>query len=391
MGSIARVTVEPPRIMPAPATAAPDRGIRIAVVNLTSGGMSGGYVKYLQAMVPLLRADRRIAQLELFMPMGLPAPDDGPVHRWSSSDWSSHAYLRSRLRALRPDVVFFPTARYVTSGGRPSVVMVRNMEPLRIPYGGNTMAESIRNLGRALAARSACRRATRVIAVSHHVRQFLLDRWRLPHDRVGVVYHGTDSAQHARRVPAGLPDDRPFVFAAGSIRPSRGLEDLIRAAPRLVARHPDLRIVIAGRSDDGRRRYETSLKRLASGLGVGDHLIWLGHVSKAELAWAFERCAAFVVTSRAEACPNLVLEAMSYGAPAVSTIQEPMPELFGEGALFYRPGDAEQLADRISTLAGSRGEAIARGRCAAERARFFTWRRAADETIQQLAAVAAAG
>ena len=65
-----------------------------------------------------------------------------------------------------------------------------------------------------------------------------------------------------------------------------------------------------------------------------------------------------------------------------------MPELFGDGALFYRPGDAEQLADRITTLAGSRGEAIARGKCAAERARGFTWRRAADETILQLADVA---
>ena len=34
------------------------------MLNLTSGGLSGGYRKYLQAMVPLLRADRRVDLLD---------------------------------------------------------------------------------------------------------------------------------------------------------------------------------------------------------------------------------------------------------------------------------------------------------------------------------------
>jgi hypothetical protein len=38
--------------------------VKIAIVNLTSGSLSGGYLKYLRALVPLLR-DETIAQLRL--------------------------------------------------------------------------------------------------------------------------------------------------------------------------------------------------------------------------------------------------------------------------------------------------------------------------------------
>src|SRR5205085_10635944 len=138
------------------------------------------------------------------------------------------------LARLAPDVVFFPTARLVDCGRVPTVVMVRNMEPLTVPFGGNSWRESLRNLVRARAARRACERATRVIAVSDFVRWFVTGRWGLPASRVGRVYHGVTPPDPASEmVPPSLRSVNRFVFTAGSIRPARGLEDLIRATPAL--------------------------------------------------------------------------------------------------------------------------------------------------------------
>src|SRR5262245_49473098 len=103
--------------------------MRLAVVNLTSGGLSGGYAKYLHRLIPMLRADPRVKGLSVFMPPGI-AWNDAPgvdIATWPRNDARGlYRRLRERVRALDPDVVFIPTARWLDFGGVPTVVMVRN-------------------------------------------------------------------------------------------------------------------------------------------------------------------------------------------------------------------------------------------------------------------------
>jgi glycosyltransferase involved in cell wall biosynthesis len=366
--------------------------VKVAIVNLTSGGLSGGYLKYLRALVPLLRQDARISRLDLFVPEGIVLDGCGPLHTWPARDGlASHRALRAQLDRLSPDVVFFPTARLLDCGDVPTMVMVRNMEPLTVPFGGNTWRESLRNIARARVARAACLRASRVIAVSRHVQQFVIGRWGLPQERVPVVYHGVDAdGGGATVMPAALEGVPRFVFTAGSIRPARGLEDLIRAAPSLLRGDAAMRIAIAGKADRSAGAYEARMRRLAAGLGVANAIVWAGQLAPAEMAWGYDHCAAFVVTSRAEACPNVALEAMSHGAPIVSTSQDPMPEFFAGTAAYYRPQDAAGLAARIAEIvAESADEADRRRENTRARAAAFPWTRTAAETVAQLAVAAA--
>lgn len=364
--------------------------MRVALVNLTSGGLSGGYAKYLDAILPLLRRDTRVAVLDVFVPPGvtLGARAAEATRSWPHNDaLSGYATLRTQLRQLAPDVVFFPTSRLVRCGMVPTVVMVRNMEPLTVPFGGNTWREGLKNLARARATRVACRQASRVIAVSRYVERFVTERWHLEPGRVGVVYHGIDSPAHGAAPVMPLPlGDRPrFVFTAGSIRPARGLEDLIRAMPILRRAEPGLTLAIAGGVDASGRRYEARMKRLAASLGVDRALVWAGHLSAPEMAWAFQHCAAFVVTSRAEACPNIALEAMSHGASIVSTEQEPMPEFFDSSALYYPPRDAGVLAARLESVLRTAPAVLEERRTQTRRrSETFTWARTAARTVDQL-------
>ena len=108
---------------------------RVAMVNRTGGGFSGGYRKYLAKLPPMLRAHSDVEDLMVLAPVhGLPtlgAAADG-VFGWDSSH-----ELRATLRGFRPDVLFVPTARYVSIPGVPTVCMVRNMEPLAVPFANN--------------------------------------------------------------------------------------------------------------------------------------------------------------------------------------------------------------------------------------------------------------
>ena len=358
--------------------------MKVAIVNLTSGGMSGGYRKYLRSLLPLLRRDPRIDRLEQFMPSGIEPPDSGPIHTWdASSGLEAVKQLRKQLVELRPDVVFFPTARRIECDGLPSVVMVRNMEPLTVPFGGNTWLESLRNLARARVARIACRRASRVIAVSNYVRDFLVDSWKIPAGRVGVVYHGIQAGVAGPR-PRVLEGRSPFLFTAGSIRPARGLEDLIRAMPAVLQERPQQNLVIAGGIEASGRPYAERMARLSRTLGVEKAVTWAGQLSPAEMAWAYDACDAFIVTSRAEACPNVALEAMSHCARIVSTRQNPMPEFFGDAAAYYSPRESRELASQLNAILAAPADVASRAMAGAARASKFTWERTADRTIREL-------
>ena len=340
--------------------------MRVAVVNLTGGGFSGGYRKYLDRLVPLLGEDGRVGALEVFGP----------------------GSTRHEVSQLVPDVVFIPTARWSNFGPVPVVSMVRNMEPLTVPFAGNPPGERLKNLARARAARTACRRAERLIAVSEYVRDFLVDRWGVDASKVGVVEHGVDcpvAVSEAPR-PRALTADvaPPFLFTAGSVRPARGLEDAIRALAILRDRGLSPTLVVAG-SAAGSNGYEDRMRRLAADCGVEPLVTWTGQLAAGELSWCYHHCSCLLMTSRAEACPNVLLEAMAHGSVCVSVRRRPMTDLLGEAGTYYTLGEPAELADRIAgalALDASARERLSSSTLA--RVADRGWARAATQTVDQL-------
>jgi glycosyltransferase involved in cell wall biosynthesis len=351
--------------------------MRIVLLTLTRGNVSGGFRKYLDRLVPLLRGEPGVECVEVFVP---PPMVRTGYRTWPRGDeLRGFRELRRDVAALEPDAIFIPTARVLRVGRTPVITMVRNMEPLEVPFGGNTLAEGLKNVARAAAARVACSRANRVIAVSRHVRDFLVDRWHIPEERIGTVYHGID--RPGDEVIAPLTQDR-FLFTAGSIRPARGLEDVIEAMAELPE---DLHLVVAGAVDRGAEHYAARMRSLAERKHVASRIRWAGHLDAASMLWCFRNAAAFVMTSRAEACPNIVLEALVNGAVSVSTDHPPMPEFFGDTASYYPERDARHLAVQLGHLLElSESAREARRDAARARAAHFTWEASARATLAEL-------
>ena len=371
--------------------------MRLAIVNLTAGGLSGGYRSYLRSLVPRLATEPGVAALRVLVPPAAAGDfrKEATVQAWPETDVRDPAgWIRRSLDEFVPDVVFVPTARTFRYRSVPTVAMVRNMEPLLRPMRGNPLAEGLRNLARREVARRACRESAHVIAVSGFVRDFLVGRWSLPAERVSVVRHGVtqDILPESLRPPPGLEGVEPesWLFTAGSLRPARGLEDVLRAVSLLNKRRRKLPLVIAGEADPATRGFAERVKHDARAMGIGEQVHWLGRVSAAEMGWCFRHSGAFVMTSRVEACPITVLEAMAHGALSISTDQPPMPEFFGDTAAYYPAGDATTLAGRIdAAFALPPADRERARRAARERARAFTWECTATETIAALRRVLA--
>ena len=358
--------------------------MRIAIANPTGGGLSGGYQKYLNRLVPELSDHPAVSALRVFVPTALTGRlrADLPVESVNANDWAR------AVREFGADVVFVPTARVVRVAGLPLVTMMRNMEPVTVPFAGNTWTESLRNLGRAAVALRACHSADAVIAVSEYVGTFLRERWHVGAERIAVVPHGVDPPQPPGRWhrPAQLPHaSAPFLFTAGSIRPARGLRSALDAFGRLASDHSDLRLVIAGEPTPDAVEYARTLRARAAELDVSDRVDWVGNLAPAEMAWCFGHALVFIMSSRAEACPNIALEALSHGCLVVSTPRPPMPEFFGDAAVYaHAQDDAAALCEALGHVLRDPDRFAPLRRAAMLRASRYTWGETARRTVEEL-------
>ena len=369
--------------------------MRIAILNMTGGGLSGGYRKYLINILPRMAG---IPEVEAILCV---SPETLHVHDWFGTltkvefagcrpfrPWREcDPILHRRLEVFAPDVIFIPMERHVWFGDVPVVNMLRNMLPL-ISIAGNLVSERIRNRIQRFVARKAVERSDRVIAVSRYVKEYICNHWSVPFGKVGLVYHGIDSDDSLKcDRPQSVPgdwDDR-FLFTAGSIDPYRGLEDLLLASKELVMRGEEVKVVVAGNARPAMSGYREKLGALAAELGVAANIRWVGYLEKEEMSWCYRNCRAFVMTSRVEACPNIALEAMAHGSISICANNDPLPEFFSDSAIYYAPSDGRSLAASIRIATGLDSGARERySSVARDRAVQFTWDRTTRRTIEEL-------
>ena len=371
--------------------------MRLAIINMTSGGMSGGYRKYLQNVLPRMAAHPDVEAILCVSPEVLSVQDwFGPLSNVEFVRCQPFRFLRHKvsselrhyLKRFHPDVIFIPVERFFEFEGIPIANVIQNMEPF-VAIDGNPLNERFRNRFRRLVGRRALKKSTRVIAISRHVRNFLIQDLNIPNDRIGLVYHGVDLPENKdvhrpNIIPKGW--DGRFLFTAGSIRPARGLEDILGALKQLGNKSLDISgLVIAGSTTPGMERYQKQLAKWARGNDISSKICWAGSLKEKEMTWCYQNCSIFVMTSRVEACPNIALEAMAHGTICISADNPPLPEIFGDTAGFYPPEKPQILAKRIQEVLHWTEERKQEMRQRAlTRASQFSWDKCAERTVEEL-------
>ncbi|MDH3592452.1 MAG: glycosyltransferase family 4 protein [Planctomycetota bacterium] len=170
-----------------------------------------------------------------------------------------------------------------------------------------------------------------------------------------VVRSGIDVAAHRRpaedrqttRTALGLEADQILVGTIACFKPQKAPLDFVRAAAAAHARCGRLRFVMAG---DGELRGEVAA--LVRELGLQEIIRPLGwRRDVVELLHAMD---VFLLTSRHEGLPRVVLQAMAAGVPVVATDVDGTPEVVRDRrtGLLVPPERPREAADRVLELAG---------------------------------------
>jgi glycosyltransferase involved in cell wall biosynthesis len=127
----------------------------------------------------------------------------------------------------------------------------------------------------------------------------------------------------------------------------KGLGVLFESMIRLLPDHPNLSLTVVG---DGPHRKD--LAGRAASMGLGNHVEFVGAKSQSEVVDLLAKADVFVLPSYAEGVPVVVMEALGSGIPVVASFVGGMAELVEDDhtGFLVRPGDPEQLADRIGRL-----------------------------------------
>ena len=114
----------------------------------------------------------------------------------------------------------------------------------------------------------------------------------------------------------------------------------------------------------------------------------LGHVPDADLPALYRGAALFAYPSLYEGFGLPVLEAMTAGAPVLTSDVSSLPEVAGDAALYCDPLDEGSIRDGLERGLTDRAEAAALVRRGHERAALFSWDRFAAETLAVIEAAA---
>lgn len=229
------------------------------------------------------------------------------------------------------------------------------------------------------------RRADRVLANSRHTAQLAIERG-VPSDRISVVSPGTDCSI-AEDVDAAEVRTRyglgngPILISVGRLTPRKGLVPFVHEVlPMVVARHPDVRLVIVGDDASDALRGGAGSERArilgaADSMGLVSHVRLLGRLTDLELASIYS-CATLHVfpvvdlPGDIEGFGMVALEAAARGVATVGYEVGGIPDAVESGVSgeLVRAGDASALANVIlSWIEGPPLEAAAACRAFAMR------------------------
>ncbi len=190
-------------------------------------------------------------------------------------------------------------------------------------------------------------------------------------DKICSVFNGVNvskfcpvdsNVKQAKRKQASSSYDKIVLFT-GRLVKRKGVDVLLRAWKQVSAKHPQAHLFLLGFGEE-----MDSLKRLSAEYEINASVSFLG--KRDDVLDYFQMADIFVIPSRIEGNPNVLLEALACGLPVVGSSISGIREVIDDriNGILVPPGDAVGLAEKIVFLMNDQKACIKLGQNARESA-----------------------
>jgi glycosyltransferase involved in cell wall biosynthesis len=195
---------------------------------------------------------------------------------------------------------------------------------------------------------------------------------------VGEDFQPIEPALARRTLADNYGIVEPYALFVGQLKARKNIARILEAFARFrLESRSELRLVLAGRRDWSSAGMDEVIDRWK----LRGQVIELGHLAHPDLAVLYSGARMLVFPSLWEGFGIPVIEAMACGTPVITSNNSCLPEIAGDAALLVDPYSVEAIAEaiyRLDTDAALRQTLREKG---LQRARAFSWRRTAEQTL----------
>lgn len=229
------------------------------------------------------------------------------------------------------------------------------------------------------------RKAARVITPSEYSRQDLIKTYNLPPEKIETIplaaadfFKPVNNFEEINRIRRKYDLNGDYILGVGSIQPRKNLVRLIEAYSDLKKKRGDIPpLVLVGKKS---WLFEDTIKA-TDVHGVGESVKFTGFVPDEDLPALYSAALCFVYPSFFEGFGLPPLEAMQCGTPVIAGDRTSIPEVVGDAGLLVDPFDTNAIGSALERMISDdklREELKLKG---VERARQFSWEKAARQTL----------
>ncbi len=239
-------------------------------------------------------------------------------------------------------------------------------------------------------ASASFRNADGILTFSNFTSVELVSRFGLEERKVNVVYHGLDKRFLGEVSSAELKETRKrcklppaFLLFVGAQVPRKNLVRFLEALKIIHLHGIQIPLVLVGPGGEDTEAIRIRAERL----GMSHWVIMAGYLEEKDVRHAYRLATAFVFPSLCEGFGLPLVEAMASGVPVAASQTSAIPEVCRDAAVYFQPESPESMAEKVVSVIEDgelREKLIARGK---ERAKDFSWEKAAAETLEFYARV----
>jgi glycosyltransferase involved in cell wall biosynthesis len=288
------------------------------------------------------------------------------------------------------DLVHFMNFNVPVAYSRPYVVTIHDVVHHRLP--GNKPSHVLHRAAYRYAIKTAARRSRRVITVSNFSKREIMEVLGIADQNINVVYEAatpvdvTDADVAAARQKFNL--FKPYVVFVGVMERKKNIVNLAKGFDILRDRYEmNIQLAMVGSVD----AWYPEVVAQAQQIKFAKDLIFTGKVNETEKYALLKGSQAFVSASLYEGFGLPGVEAMSVGIPLAVANTEVFNEVYDNGAVYFDGNSPADIADKLNLLLSDQKYSTAVAGNGRERAKMFSWERAARETVAIYAGVARGG
>jgi glycosyltransferase involved in cell wall biosynthesis len=236
-------------------------------------------------------------------------------------------------------------------------------------------------------SRKSFQKADLVIYLSEHSRKVI--ETAVP-DKKGesvVIPHGLEerfrTSQKSNVPRPNLLPKEPYLLYVSYFHRIKAQLEVIRAFHILCAqRNTREKLLLVGPNYGMHSAYAKAVRNEIHRLALQDKIILMGEIPYSDMPLVYHHAKAHIFASTCENCPNIVIESLGSGRPLFLSNKASMPELAGDGGVYFDPHNPDELASLLLQNLDDQQWMKEMGKKAFERSFLYDWEKTAKETFR---------